>query len=305
MMLSARAVVCREQQGVASGRSRLRGVHAPATLRSMTRSSTLNRHDRLEARSLRWYRAGRQIVDGVDLVVNPGEIVGLLGPNGAGKTVTLSMIIGQLRPTSGRVLIADTDITDLPLHKRARLGLGYLPQERSVFTKLSARDNIAAILEMRGLRRRASRHRADELLEQFALTHVAGTEAARLSGGEQRRLEVARSLASDPRFLLFDEPFAGIDPLTIESLHRILVGLRDAGVGVLLTDHNVQETLNLCDRSYVLLDGRVLAQGSAEELSENEQVRRYFLGESFELFANTVGGVNGRAAMPIPELARR
>jgi lipopolysaccharide export system ATP-binding protein len=248
----------------------------------------LTLHDRLETRALRWYRAGRRIVDGVDLVVQSGEIVGLLGPNGAGKTVTLSMIIGLLTPTSGRVLIGGTDVTDLPLHKRARLGLGYLPQERSVFTKLSARDNIAAILEARGTNRRGSRRRADELLEQFALTHVADTLAARLSGGEQRRLEVARSLAVAPHFLLFDEPFAGIDPITIESLHRILVDLRQSGVGVLLTDHNVQETLILCDRSYVLLDGRVLAHGSTAELGGNEEVRRYFLGESFELFASPV-----------------
>jgi lipopolysaccharide export system ATP-binding protein len=155
-----------------------------------------------------------------------------------------------------------------------------------VFTGLSARDNIAAILEARGTRRSASRRRAVELLEQFALTHVADTPAARLSGGEQRRLEVARSLASDPRFLLFDEPFAGIDPLTIESLHHILVDLRGSGVGVLMTDHNVQETLILCDRSYVVLDGRVLAQGSTAELSENEQVRQHFLGGSFELFGS-------------------
>jgi lipopolysaccharide export system ATP-binding protein len=224
-------------------------------------------------------------VDGVNLVVQAGEIVGLLGPNGAGKTVTLSMIIGLLTPTSGRVLIGGTDVTGLPLHKRARLGLGYLPQERSVFTKLSARDNVAAILEARGMRRDAARRRADEILNQFGLTDVADSRASRLSGGEQRRLEVARSLASDPHFLLFDEPFAGIDPLTIESLHRMLVDLRTAGVGVLLTDHNVQETLLLCDRSYVLVDGRVLAEGTAMALSTNEPVRQRFLGESFELFA--------------------
>ena len=247
-------------------------------------SSTLNTtEDRLEARSLRWYHAGRRIVDGVSLVVRSGEIVGLLGPNGAGKTVTLSMLVGLLTPTSGRVLIGGREVTSLPFHKRARRGLSYLPQERSVFTKLSAHDNIAAILEARGMSMRAASRRADELLTQFALTHVGHTRASQLSGGEQRRLEVARSLANDPHFLLFDEPFAGIDPLTIESLHTILVRLRDAGVGVLLTDHNVQEALALCDRAYVLLDGRVLAEGSPSQLSENESVRQHFLGETFEL----------------------
>jgi lipopolysaccharide export system ATP-binding protein len=242
-------------------------------------------HDLLEARSLCWYHAGRRIVDGVDLVVRSGEIVGLLGPNGAGKTVTLSMIVGLLKPTSGHILIGGKEITDLPLHERARRGLGYLPQERSVFTKLNAHDNIAAILEARGMSGRASSRRADELLAQFALSHVARTRASQLSGGEQRRLEVARSLASAPHFLLFDEPFAGIDPLTIESLHTILVTLRNTGVGILLTDHNVQETLGLCDRAYVLLDGRVLAEGSPSELTENDNVRQYFLGAEFELFA--------------------
>lgn len=247
-------------------------------------TSLISTHDALEARSLHWHHAGRRIVDGVDLVVRSGEIVGLLGPNGAGKTVTLSMIIGLLRPTSGHVLIGGEEVTTLPLHERARRGLGYLPQERSVFTKLDAHDNIAAILEARGMSRRTASRRADELLHQFALMHVARTRASQLSGGEQRRLEVARSLASEPHFLLFDEPFAGIDPLTIESLHTILVRLRNAGVGILLTDHNVQETLVLCDRAYVLLDGRVLAAGSPSELSENEEVRRHFLGDSFELF---------------------
>ncbi len=239
--------------------------------------------DRLAAQSLRWHHAGRWIVDGVDLLVQPHEIVGLLGPNGAGKTVTLSMIVGLLRPTEGRVLIGDHDVTGLPIYERARLGLGYLPQERSIFTKLSARDNIAAILETRGLSAAEARRRAGKLLAQFGLVHVARTRAVQLSGGEQRRLEVARSLAIEPRFLLFDEPFAGIDPLTIESLHTILVGLRSAGVGILLTDHNVRETLTLCDRAYVMFDGRVLAQGSPAELIDNDSVRHHFLGDSFEL----------------------
>jgi lipopolysaccharide export system ATP-binding protein len=241
--------------------------------------------DALRARSLRWHHAGRWIVDGVDLTVRPGEIVGLLGPNGAGKTVTLSMMVGLLKPTSGQVFIGNVDVTDFPLYERARRGLGYLPQERSIFTKLSARDNIVAILETRDLSKRAIRARAAQLLSQFGLAHVADTLAVQLSGGEQRRLEVARSLASEPKFLLFDEPFAGIDPLTVESLHHVLVELRSLGVGLLLTDHNVRETLSLCDRIYVLFDGRVLAEGTAATLVANEEVRRHFLGESFELDA--------------------
>ena len=174
-------------------------------------------------------------------------------------------------------------VTDLSIYDRARLGLGYLPQDRSVFTKLSAEDNIAAILETHGLKSRPARRRADELLAQFSLSHVAHVHAARLSGGEQRRLEVARCVAIEPRFLLFDEPFAGIDPLTIESLHKILIDLRAGGAGILLTDHNVRETLTLCDRAYVLFDGRVLAEGTPAELVANDAVRQHFLGDTFEL----------------------
>ena len=237
----------------------------------------------LVAHALRWYRGGRRIVDGVSLEVHPGEIVGLLGPNGAGKTVTLSMIAGLLNVTSGRVRIDGEDVTELPLHLRARRGLGYLPQERSIFTKLSVEQNVAAILEARGYRRHELRVRTWALLDEFGLGPLARSRAIQLSGGEQRRLEVARSLASDPRYLLFDEPFAGIDPLTIESLHHVLLRLRERGVGVLLTDHNVRETLLLCDRTYVLCDGIVLAEGRTPELVANPEVRRRFLGDSFEL----------------------
>ena len=237
--------------------------------------------DSLETHELRWHRAGRWIVDGVSLVVHPGEIVGLLGPNGAGKTVTLSMIAGLVHPTSGSVSIDAKDVTKLPLHERAHLGLGLLTQERSVFTKLSAEDNVALILEARGLPAYEIRWRAERLLAQFGLMHVAHTRAVQLSGGEQRRLEVARSLATDPRYLLFDEPFAGIDPLTIESLHTIMVGLRASGVGILITDHNVHETLALCDRAYVMFGGHVLAQGQPSQLVANVDVRHRFLGDSF------------------------
>jgi lipopolysaccharide export system ATP-binding protein len=263
---------------------RLGQLHTVIILESLAHSHPST--SALEARSLRWHRAGRWIVDGVNLVVKPGEIVGLLGPNGAGKTVTLSMIVGLFQPTSGRVLIDGVDVTDLPLYKRARLGLGYLPQDRSIFTKLSAEDNVAAILEAHGMASRPAHRRADDLLAQFGLTHVAQSRAQQLSGGEQRRLEVARSLAIEPRFLLFDEPFAGIDPLTIESLHAILMGLREAGVGILITDHNVRETLTLCNRAYVLFSGRVLAEGSPADLVENDAVREHFLGDSFDLVAD-------------------
>jgi lipopolysaccharide export system ATP-binding protein len=191
------------------------------------------------------------------------------------------MIAGVLEPTAGLVTIGTADVTKLPLYRRARLGLGYLPQDRSIFGKLSARDNILAILEARHLTGRDAKRRANALLAQFGLSHVAKSRAAQLSGGEQRRLEVARSLASQPTFLLFDEPFAGIDPLTIESLHAILVKLRGAGVGILLTDHNVRETLSLCDRAYILFRGRVLAQGTPAELIAHPDVRRHFLGDSF------------------------
>jgi len=243
--------------------------------------------EHLEAHHLRWRRAHRWIVDRVSLLVRPGEIVGLLGPNGAGKTVTLSMIAGLIRPTSGMIRIGDHDVTRLSLDKRSHFGLGYLPQERSVFTKLSARDNVAAILEAHGVRGDELGRRTTSLLEEFGLSHVADSLAMRLSGGEQRRLEVARSLAAEPRFLLFDEPFAGIDPLTIESLHGVLDGLRTSGVGILITDHNVRETLSLCDRAYVLFAGRVLAEGTPASLIENDAVRHRFLGDTFELVDTT------------------
>jgi lipopolysaccharide export system ATP-binding protein len=237
----------------------------------------------VETRALRWRRAGRWIVDGVSLTLRAGEIVGLLGPNGAGKTVTLTMIAGLLKPTTGTVLLDAADVTALPLHKRARLGLGYLPQERSVFRRLNTRDNVASVLEGRGFSRRDARERANQLLREFGLEDAALRPAGRLSGGEQRRLEVARSLAVEPRFLLFDEPFTGIDPLTIEMLHGLIVSLRARGVGILVTDHNVQETLSLCDRAYVLHKGKVLAEGSPAELIANEAVRQAFLGNEFEV----------------------
>lgn len=221
----------------------------------------------------------RRVVDRVSLHVNPGEIVGLLGPNGAGKTVTFSMLVGEVNPTEGRVVLDGADITSWPLYRRARNGLGYLPQARSIFRHLSAEDNIVAVAEARGMHRRDARARAGTLLDEFGLGRLARITANRLSGGEMRRLEIARSLAVEPRFLLFDEPFAGIDPLTIDTLHHVILKLRARGLGILLTDHNVTEALALCDRAYVLFEGSLLAEGSSPSLSANAAVRTHFLGD--------------------------
>ena len=243
--------------------------------------------DLLETRALSKRLGGRWVVDGVDLYVGRHEIVGLLGPNGAGKTVTFYMISGLLQPDRGAVLLDGSDVTDLAMHERARLGVTYLPQERSVFRHLTARENIAAVLEVNGFSRRDARRRAEGLLEEFGLLALSDTRADRLSGGEKRRLEVARSVATAPRFMLSDEPFAGIDPLTIEMLHTLFEKLRERGLGILLTDHNVQETLSLCDRAYVLFDGRVLAHGTPAELRANPAVRRHFLGDARDSPART------------------
>jgi lipopolysaccharide export system ATP-binding protein len=236
---------------------------------------------RLEARALRKRFGQRKAVDGVDLSVGEGEIVGLLGPNGAGKTVTFYMISGMLRPDSGVITLGGEDITDLSMDKRARRGLGYLTQERSVFRHLTAEENVALIYECHGEKGRDAEFHSRKLLAKFGLTEVADIPASRLSGGEQRRLEVARAIASEPRIILFDEPFAGIDPLTIEMLHAMILDLKRAGIGVLLTDHNVMEAFTLCDRAYVLFDGRVIAAGTSRELTSSPVVRRHFLGASF------------------------
>lgn len=258
---------------------------------------------RLVTHQLRWYHAGRWIVDCVDLTVERGEIVGLLGPNGAGKTVTLSMIAGLLEPTAGRVRIGATDVTSLPLYRRARLGSATC--RRSDRSSQNFRRETTCSRSYRHVTSRTARRRADELLARFGLSHVAASRAARLSGGEQRRLEVARSLATDPSFLLFDEPFAGIDPLTIESLHAILLELRKTGVGILITDHNVRETLSLCDRAYILFRGRVLAQGTPATLIGDPAVRRHFLGDSFEMGPDEQDPFTHEAAGSAPEPAAR
>ena len=260
------------------------------------KQSPLAADGRLCTRGLGKVYGGRWVVDDVTLNVGPSEIVGLLGPNGSGKTVTFSLISGLVKPDRGTVMLNGEDITGLPMHQRARRGLAYLPQERSVFRNMSALDNVASVIEYRGGSRREARDAANRLLQRFRLDRLAQIDAKRLSGGEQRRLEVARSMATRPRFLLSDEPFAGIDPLTIEMLRQLFIELRQSGLGVLLTDHNVRETLALCDRAYVLRDGRVLAHGTPAELAEHPDVRRYFLGDTFELSLDAAGAAHTAVA---------
>jgi lipopolysaccharide export system ATP-binding protein len=226
---------------------------------------------------------GRTVVGGVSVEVGQGEIVGLLGPNGAGKTTTFYTIVGLIKPNDGRVLLDDTDITALPMYKRAKLGIGYLPQEASVFRKLSVEDNIRAILEMTGRSKAEQAAKLETLLDEFSLQHVRRNMGDVLSGGERRRTEIARALANEPRFILLDEPFAGVDPIAVEDIQSIVAQLKQRNIGVLITDHNVQETLSITDRAYLLIEGSIFRQGTAEELAGDEQVRLRYLGKSFEL----------------------
>ncbi len=226
---------------------------------------------------------GRGVVKGVSVEVNQGEIVGLLGPNGAGKTTSFYMIVGLVRPDSGEVFLDEIDITHLPMYKRSQLGIGYLPQEISVFRKLSVEDNIMAILEMTDMDKKAREERLEQLLNEFSLQHVRKNLGNRLSGGEKRRTEIARALATNPKFLLLDEPFAGVDPIAVEDIQSIVSELRSKNIGILITDHNVQETLSITDRAYLLFEGSILKSGTAEELAEDEQVRKVYLGQKFVL----------------------
>jgi lipopolysaccharide export system ATP-binding protein len=222
-------------------------------------------------------------VKGVSIEVNQGEIVGLLGPNGAGKTTSFYMIVGLVSPDDGNVYLDDTKITDYAMFRRSQLGIGYLPQEVSVFRKLSVEDNIMAILEMTELNKQERKDRLEELLSEFSLHHVRKTLGNRLSGGEKRRTEIARALGTNPKFLLLDEPFAGVDPIAVEDIQSIISDLRKKNIGILITDHNVQETLTITDRAYLLFEGSILKSGTAEELAADEQVRRVYLGQKFEL----------------------
>ena len=226
---------------------------------------------------------GRKVVDQVSISVKQGEIVGLLGPNGAGKTTTFYMVVGLIAPDEGRVFLNDEDITKLPMYKRAQMGLGYLPQEASVFRKLSVEDNIMAVLEMTKLTKAEREHKLESLLDEFNLHHVRHNNGDSLSGGERRRTEIARALAVDPKFILLDEPFAGVDPIAVEDIQSVVARLKLKDIGILITDHNVNETLSICDRAYLLIEGKIFKHGSAEELADDEQVRRLYLGTNFEL----------------------
>jgi lipopolysaccharide export system ATP-binding protein len=228
------------------------------------------------------YRS-RTVVDHVSVDLKQGEIVGLLGPNGAGKTTTFYMVVGLIKPDDGQVYLDDLNITDLPMYKRAQMGIGYLPQEASVFRKLSVEDNISAVLEMTRLSRQEQRDRLESLLQEFRLTHVRKNNGDSLSGGERRRTEIARALAVDPKFILLDEPFAGVDPIAVEDIQSVVARLKYRNIGILITDHNVNETLSICDRAYLLIEGRIFKHGTAEDLAEDEQVRRLYLGRNFEL----------------------
>lgn len=226
---------------------------------------------------------GRQVVNGVSVEVNQGEIVGLLGPNGAGKTTSFYMIVGLISPNEGHVYLDDTDITHFPMYKRAQKGIGYLPQEVSVFRKMTVEDNVMSVLEMTKLNKEERKARLEVLLDEFGLQHVRKNLGQSLSGGEKRRTEIARALATDPKFILLDEPFAGVDPIAVEDIQKIVWKLKSKNIGVLITDHNVQETLSITDRTYLLFEGSILRSGSAEELAADPQVRKVYLGQNFEL----------------------
>jgi lipopolysaccharide export system ATP-binding protein len=237
----------------------------------------------LQARNLRKSFRGRPVVDGISFDVKPGEVVGLLGPNGAGKTTSFHCVVGLLVPDEGEVLLGGRDLSGMPLHARARLGIGYLPQEPSIFRKLTVRQNLMLVLEGSGATARAQRDRADELLNEFDLLRVQDSLGETLSGGERRRAEIARSLLSDPQFILFDEPFAGVDPIAVHDLQRLIAQLRAKGLGVLITDHAVRETLGICDRAVLLVEGKLLESGTPAQIAASDRARAVYLGERFKL----------------------
>lgn len=225
----------------------------------------------------------RTVVNNVSVHVEQGEIVGLLGPNGAGKTTSFYMIVGLIKPLSGKVFLNDAEITEMPMYRRAQMGIGYLAQEASVFRQLSVEDNIAAVLEFTRLDKTEQKERLESLIQEFGLNHVRKSRGIQLSGGERRRTEIARALAVNPNFILLDEPFAGVDPIAVEDIQNIVLRLKEKNIGILITDHNVHETLNITDRAYLLFEGSVLKSGTAEELAADEQVRTLYLGKNFEL----------------------
>jgi len=225
----------------------------------------------------------RAVVNKASVQVSKGEIVGLLGPNGAGKTTTFYMITGMIKPESGKVFLDETDITKIPMYKRARMGIGYLPQEASIFRTLSVENNLLAVLEMTKLDAKQRKEKCEKLLEELSITHIRKSLGFQLSGGERRRTEIARALATDPSFILLDEPFAGVDPIAVEDIMNIVSNLKNRGIGVLVTDHNVHETLSIVDKAYILINGVIFKQGSADELANDEEVRKLYLGEKFKL----------------------
>ncbi|MDX2134585.1 MAG: LPS export ABC transporter ATP-binding protein [Saprospiraceae bacterium] len=231
----------------------------------------------------------RTVVKGVSFNVSQGEIVGLLGPNGAGKTTSFYMVVGFIKPTEGRVYLDDEEVTNLPMYRRAQKGVGYLPQEASVFRKLTVEDNIRAVLEMTPLNKARQKEKLEELIEEFGLGRVRKGRGDTLSGGERRRTEIARALATDPKFILLDEPFAGIDPIAVEDIQSIVAKLKTKNIGILITDHNVQETLSITDRAYLMFEGAILKAGTAEELAADEMVRKVYLGKHFELKRKVIG----------------
>jgi lipopolysaccharide export system ATP-binding protein len=237
----------------------------------------------LEANKLEKSYRGRKIVRGVSLQVMKGEVVGLLGPNGAGKTTTFYMVVGLVRPDQGRVLLESTDITKMPMYQRAKNGIGYLPQEPSVFRKLTVAENLMAILETMNLSSIERKERRDALLEELGIAHLADSKAYTLSGGERRRVEIARALTLSPKFILLDEPFAGIDPLAVQDIQGIISFLKNKGIGILITDHNVRETLAITDRAYIISEGEIIEAGTSAEITANPRVRQFYLGEAFRL----------------------
>ena len=237
----------------------------------------------LSGLNLRKVYGNREVVKGISIKVNQGEVVGLLGPNGAGKTTTFYIITGMIRPNSGAVILNNTDITKLPMYQRAREGIGYLAQEPSVFTKLSIEDNLRLVLEMTSLTKDEQTQRLEKLLADFSISHIRKSKAYTLSGGERRRTEIARALVMEPKFILLDEPFSGIDPIAVEDIQKIIFDLKSRNIGVLITDHNVRETLTITDRAYLLYEGDILKSGSARELTEDEETRRLYLGRKFKM----------------------
>ncbi len=238
---------------------------------------------KLRAENLVKSYKGRDVVKGINVEVNRGEIVGLLGPNGAGKTTSFYMIVGLIKPNKGRIYLNDTEITKYPMYKRAQNGIGYLAQEASVFRKLSVEDNILSVLQLTKLSKKEQHQRMELLIEEFGLGHIRKNRGDLLSGGERRRTEIARALATDPSFILLDEPFAGVDPVAVEDIQRIVAQLKDKNIGILITDHNVQETLAITDRTYLMFEGSILKHGEPEELAADEMVRKVYLGQNFEL----------------------